>query len=983
MVLGEASKKEQQGPRSHKVVDPTANERKDDDIEIQVQAIEARNLVGSIIKKPNPYLGVYVLKESFPRVTTEPQKKTTSPKWNQTLNVYCRNWTKTKQPMNIRCELYDWSKSDDHEHDFLGEVTIRFNDYAALKETTGKWFELWLPLQKRTSKDKVSGDLHISVRCIDLEEKALKKQRKQQAILEQQQPPQPHINTPSSIDPTLENISQNPLKLPLIPPTLPIEEPEEDIEDINVEGRGLRDGLRSGQIGKINFTAKNNKGKNVRVPPDQVEAEWVGPNGNCGVVKARKKTVMDNNDENDENDQLELDFIPTDGPGNYLIEFKVKGKPSKYGPRQVTVHPLPLAREAMAYGDSLYNPEQKTKPYKPNYVNCPGEFYVQAKDENGMDIIEGGDEVTCELEDGTVLDIKDIKDNNNGSYTVPYIPKKSGVFPVKVLFNGEPINNSPVHLLVEFEMDPTRTLVTELSTTVPVDVPQTFSLTTYDTNGDKKLCGGDDVEIVLESEFGDQVMTFISDNDTGKYDVTFVCPVPGKYNFKAKINDSPILADITITAVPRVDPGMCTIFGNELNGGDLYSRNGLPLKFNVQARDQRGVAVKSGGEPILTQVYYRPDKKTQNGIKLEAPDNVLTDNFDGTYSIDFVPEQPGIYTFDLTLNDQALQFSPHPMIVSDGIEPSNTIAYGPGLVKGFVDTPAIFYVEARDHNDNRVQDPNLSFDVTVHDSNGDEVNVKPLPVEENGVYPYLYTPTNVGVHNVNIAHKGKPIKDSPYQVPVTDSQYAPDPTRCEMGPVSKTGFVHKPITFDVKLRTKDGKPVRVPGATDVTVNVTPEDPTLDRYPPQKVKITEKPNGVHEVEWTPLVPGKYNIDVKVNRAPVRNSPARGINILPPGGLLAKLTERSFQIQLFDDQGNKYTDPDEEELESVKVTFVEEETNALTEEIKYNINYVGEGLFQIKYLIQKPGNYIISMYVEGALVGQTKVQSENFEYEQDAE
>src|SRR3989338_4343854 len=174
----------------------------------------------------------------------------------------------------------------------------------------------------------------------------------------------------------------------------------------------------------------------------------------------------------------------------------------------------------MAYGDSLYDPEQKKKPYKPNYVNCPGEFFVQAKDENGMDIIEGGDVVTCELEDGTILDIKDIKDNNNGSYTVPFIPKKSGIFPVKVLFNGEPINNSPVHLLVEFEMDPTRTLVTELSTTVPCDIPQTFSLTTYDTNGDKKICGGDDIEISLISEDGDQVMTFISDNDTGKYDIT-------------------------------------------------------------------------------------------------------------------------------------------------------------------------------------------------------------------------------------------------------------------------------------------------------------------------------------------------------------------------------------------------------------------------------------------------------------------------------
>lgn len=74
-------------------------------------------------------------------MTTEPQKKTTSPKWNQVLDVYCRNWKKVKQPMSIRCELYDWNKSEDHDHEFLGEISIRFSDYAALKETTGKWVE--------------------------------------------------------------------------------------------------------------------------------------------------------------------------------------------------------------------------------------------------------------------------------------------------------------------------------------------------------------------------------------------------------------------------------------------------------------------------------------------------------------------------------------------------------------------------------------------------------------------------------------------------------------------------------------------------------------------------------------------------------------------------------------------------------------------------------------------------------------------------
>lgn len=39
MVLGEGSAKEQQGPRSHKIVDPTLNDRKEDDIQIQVQGL--------------------------------------------------------------------------------------------------------------------------------------------------------------------------------------------------------------------------------------------------------------------------------------------------------------------------------------------------------------------------------------------------------------------------------------------------------------------------------------------------------------------------------------------------------------------------------------------------------------------------------------------------------------------------------------------------------------------------------------------------------------------------------------------------------------------------------------------------------------------------------------------------------------------------------------------------------------------------------
>ena len=51
MVLGEASKKEQQGPRSHKVVDPSLNEKKDDDIQIQIH--------GKIVPNVNDIINCY------------------------------------------------------------------------------------------------------------------------------------------------------------------------------------------------------------------------------------------------------------------------------------------------------------------------------------------------------------------------------------------------------------------------------------------------------------------------------------------------------------------------------------------------------------------------------------------------------------------------------------------------------------------------------------------------------------------------------------------------------------------------------------------------------------------------------------------------------------------------------------------------------------------------------------------------------------
>ena len=70
--------------RSHDVVE--AYESKPDDIQVQVQVIEAKNLYKTdLFGKTNPYMGIYVLNETFPRVKTKVQHKTLNPKYNGTL----------------------------------------------------------------------------------------------------------------------------------------------------------------------------------------------------------------------------------------------------------------------------------------------------------------------------------------------------------------------------------------------------------------------------------------------------------------------------------------------------------------------------------------------------------------------------------------------------------------------------------------------------------------------------------------------------------------------------------------------------------------------------------------------------------------------------------------------------------------------------------------------------------------------------------
>lgn len=61
-------------------------EKKPGDIHIQVQVIEAKNLVPvDLLGKSSPYLCMFVLGEANPRAKTKVIKKSINPQWNEML----------------------------------------------------------------------------------------------------------------------------------------------------------------------------------------------------------------------------------------------------------------------------------------------------------------------------------------------------------------------------------------------------------------------------------------------------------------------------------------------------------------------------------------------------------------------------------------------------------------------------------------------------------------------------------------------------------------------------------------------------------------------------------------------------------------------------------------------------------------------------------------------------------------------------------
>ncbi|KAI3646216.1 hypothetical protein MP228_009144 [Amoeboaphelidium protococcarum] len=140
--------------------------------QIRIRVIEAKNLAAKNedVQSSDPYVAVEWGKE---RYETSVVQGSLFPLWDQEVQLEVK--AQTKKPLKITV----WDKDEegpsvlsakfwkDEADDFLGQVVFEVPQLLTeLQKCQGRFFKKWYPLQKRSSRSHVSGEIHLLIELV-------------------------------------------------------------------------------------------------------------------------------------------------------------------------------------------------------------------------------------------------------------------------------------------------------------------------------------------------------------------------------------------------------------------------------------------------------------------------------------------------------------------------------------------------------------------------------------------------------------------------------------------------------------------------------------------------------------------------------------------------------------------------------------------------------------------------------------------------
>uniref|UniRef100_A0A1I7VY84 Filamin/ABP280 repeat family protein n=1 Tax=Loa loa TaxID=7209 RepID=A0A1I7VY84_LOALO len=353
-----------------------------------------------------------------------------------------------------------------------------------------------------------------------------------------------------------------------------------------------------------------------------------------------------------------------------------------------------------------------------------------------IDVTKAGkiDELFAEIKgpDGKLQKLILTENCDKGIYLLDFVPDLAGIYVIVIYVNGKPFSN-PYNL-----------------TSVPMGLAdkcfvESKSLDKFWRSGEPKIFlvntknGGKGALSVLSDRV--DLETKIEKKEDGFYTATLTPRTEGQHRVVLMYGGVNIPGGtFDFECVPPLEGDENNISGRTVEFGDDEHLISHSFRFSVISE-------------------YQFSKLTAS-VKLPSGTNdiaYINDNKDGSVTVTYHPKECGSHLLSIKHDGVNMSGSPISFYVSEADEEYATV-YGPGLLQAVVDEPAVFTVCVKGS-------PTKDLSVAVE---GTAKAIIKCHDNKDGTCSVVWIPPVSGEYKVHVKLSGKPIRNSPFIVFVTD-----------------------------------------------------------------------------------------------------------------------------------------------------------------------------------------------------------------------
>nr|AKS48135.1 filamin-like protein-1 [Mytilus coruscus] len=549
-----------------------------------------------------------------------------------------------------------------------------------------------------------------------------------------------------------------------------------------------------------------------------VDAKSVSPNG-TGTVRAvvtnPSGVKNDTNVDNKKDGTYSVLYTPVE-EGTMAIDVTYDEMPVPQSPLKVNATPGSDATRVRAYGPGLEG----------GITDKKQEFTVDIKGagQGGLGLAIDG---PAETQIGC-------KDNHDGTCTVDYLPVKPGDYAVSIKFAEQDIPGSPFNVKVKNDVNPNKVRCygpgLDKTKGVRTGAPATFTVNTAEA-GEAPLevsyidatGKANPVDLVPVSETEIQATYYPKDEGKAKVDVQYAGkPVPG----------SPFPMEV----FPGADASKVLVSGPGV-GKNVHAS--MPATFTIDTRN--------AGIAPLDVLVQRPDGS------LMKPK--VTDNGDGTFSVQYIPDDLGTYVLRVKFAGKDVPCSPF-KVTSHPTGDASKCVIKEGLEKKTVQVnkETVICVDASQAGEGKVT-------CRIRSPQGSDIDID-IVENADGTFSLLFTPQIEGAYTISIKFGGQTVPGGEYDI-------------------QTSGF--SPVGEDlITADTVDSVKSAAPGAglfapVDLRIPVGPIFNFVSAYvvmPSGKKaypKIQDNKDGTVTIRYQPTETGLHELHVNYNNQEIEGSP----------------------------------------------------------------------------------------------------------------